>query len=52
MYRDMAICCYIVVLRMVEKYNKKYSGKVVTKISQIKNYCIAEEYHQKYLDKN
>ena len=37
--------------RITEKYNKKYSGKVVTKISQIKNYCIAEEYHQKYLEK-
>ena len=31
--------------------NKKLSGKVVTKISQLKNYCIAEEYHQKYLEK-
>ena len=28
--------------KIIEKYNKKYSGKVVTKISQIKNYCIAE----------
>ncbi len=31
---------------------KKYNGKVVTKISEIKNYCKAEDYHQKYLDKN
>ena len=31
--------------------NKKLSGKVVTKISILKNYCIAEEYHQKYLEK-
>ena len=37
--------------KIIEKYNKKYSGNVVTKISQIKNYCIAEEYHQKYLEK-
>ena len=37
--------------KITEKYNKKLSGKVVTKISQIKNYCIAEEYHQKYLEK-
>ena len=37
--------------KIIEKYNKKYFGKVVTKISQIKNYCIAEEYHQKYLEK-
>ena len=37
--------------KITEKYNKKYSGTVVTKISQIKNYCIAEEYNQKYLEK-
>ena len=31
--------------------NRKLSGKVVTKISAVKNYCPAEEYHQKYLEK-
>jgi len=31
--------------------NEKLSGKVVTKISLLKNYCAAEEYHQKYLEK-
>ena len=31
--------------------NKDFSGKIVTKLSLLKNYCIAEEYHQKYLDK-
>ena len=31
--------------------NKKLSGKVVTKLSLIKNYCTSEEYHQKYLEK-
>ena len=31
--------------------NKKFLGKVVTKISLVKNYCPAEEYHQKYLEK-
>jgi peptide-methionine (S)-S-oxide reductase/peptide methionine sulfoxide reductase msrA/msrB len=25
---------------------------VVTKISPVNNYCKAEEYHQKYLEKN
>ena len=35
----------------IEKINKKLSGKVVTKLSYIKNYCTAEEYHQKYLEK-
>ena len=37
--------------KIIEKYNQKLSGNVVTKVSQIKNYCIAEEYHQKYLEK-
>ena len=32
--------------------NQKLNGKVVTKISEIKNYCKAEEFHQKYLEKN
>ena len=31
--------------------NKKLSGEVVTNISLIKNYCPAEEYHQRYLEK-
>ena len=34
------------------KVNTQLSGKVVTKISLLKNYCAAEEYHQKYLEKN
>ncbi len=35
----------------IEKENKKLSGKVVTKLSLLKNYCPAEEYHQRYLEK-
>jgi len=31
--------------------NERLSGKVVTKISLLKNYSPAEEYHQKYLEK-
>ena len=31
--------------------NIKFSGKIVTKTSLVKNYCPAEEYHQKYLQK-
>ena len=31
--------------------SERLSGKVVTKISLLKNYCPAEEYHQKYLEK-
>ena len=34
-----------------EKINEKYSGKIVTKISPVINYCPAEEYHQRYLEK-
>ena len=37
--------------KILEDTNSKLSGKVVTKISLIKNYCPAEEYHQKYLEK-
>ena len=35
----------------IDKENERLSGKVVTKISQVKNYCAAEEYHQRYLEK-
>ena len=31
--------------------NKKFLSKIVTKISLVKNYCPAEEYHQRYLEK-
>ena len=37
--------------KMIEAENKKLNGKVVTQLSLLKNYCTAEEYHQKYLDK-
>ena len=33
------------------KNNDRPSGKLVTKISLVKNYCPAEEYHQRYLEK-
>ena len=36
---------------ILDKNNKKFLGKIVTKISKIKNYSVAEEYHQKYLEK-
>ena len=36
----------------VEKKNKnRFSGKIATQISLVKNYCAAEEYHQRYLEK-
>ena len=34
------------------EFNKKLNGKIQTNISAIKNYCKAEEYHQKYIEKN
>ena len=37
--------------KVVRDINDRLSGKVVTKISLLKNYCPAEEYHQKYLEK-
>ena len=37
--------------KIINEINKKLSGKVVTKLSKLKNYCKAEDYHQKYLEK-
>ena len=37
--------------KVLKDVNQKLSGKVVTKVSLLKNYCPAEEYHQKYLEK-
>ena len=41
--------------QIAEKYknlfNEKISGNVETNISKLKNYCRAEEYHQKYIMK-
>ena len=36
---------------IIDKMNANLSGKVVTKSSLLKNYCPAEEYHQRYLEK-
>ncbi len=37
--------------KTIKKINKRLSGKVVTKSSLLKNYCPAEEYHQRFLEK-
>ena len=37
--------------KITDEKNIKFSGRIVTKISLVKNYCPAEEYHQKYLEK-
>ena len=41
----------IIAEKILNEVNERLSGKVVTKISLLKNYCPAEEYHQKYLEK-
>ena len=37
--------------KVLSEVNQKLDNKVVTKISKEKNYCKAEEYHQKYFKK-
>ena len=37
--------------KVLKEFNEKLNGKVVTKIRKEKNYCRAEEYHQKYFEK-
>ena len=36
----------------LNEVNKILGGKIKTNISKINNYCRAEEYHQKYVEKN
>ncbi len=36
----------------LNEINKNLDGKIQTNISAVKNYCKAEEYHQKYIEKN
>ena len=38
--------------KVIEKFDKIYNGKIATNVSKLKNYCKAEEYHQKYILKN
>ena len=37
--------------KILKDVNERLSNKVVTKITLLNNYCPAEEYHQKYLEK-
>ena len=37
--------------KVLKDINERLSGKVVTKITLLNNYCPAEEYHQQYLEK-
>ena len=38
--------------KILNEFNQQLDGKIQTNISKIKNYCKAEEYHQKYIEKN
>ena len=37
--------------KVLKDVNERLSNKVVTKITLLNNYCPAEEYHKKYLEK-
>tara|TARA_B110001450_G_scaffold100179_1_gene94966 strand:+ start:125 stop:568 length:444 start_codon:yes stop_codon:yes gene_type:complete len=37
--------------KIFTKVNDRLLGKVVTKVTLVNNYCPAEEYHQRYLEK-
>ena len=37
--------------KVLSETNKLFNGKIQTNISKFKNYCKAEEYHQKYIEK-
>ena len=39
-------------LSKIKTLNNKFDSKITTKVSEIKNYTRAEDYHQKYLEKN
>ena len=41
-----------IALEILNEYQKKFHGKIQTRISKINNYCKAESYHQKYIEKN
>ena len=41
----------ILATKTKEKLSQQFNNKIVTNISKIKNYCKAEEYHQKFMEK-
>ncbi len=42
----------IIIKKSLENESKRYSKKIVTEVEKLKNFYPAEEYHQKYLEKN
>ena len=43
---------FAVIERVIAAEQAKYSAKIVTEVLPLRNYYLAEEYHQKYLAKN
>lgn len=41
-----------IIKREIEKLQKNYSRKIAIEVDSLKNFVIAEDYHQKYLSKN
>jgi peptide methionine sulfoxide reductase MsrA len=41
----------ILAIKTREKISLEFKNKIETNISKIKNYCKAEEYHQKFIEK-
>lgn len=42
----------VIIKKSIENESKRYSKKIVTEVEKLKNFYSAEEYHQKYLEKN
>jgi methionine-S-sulfoxide reductase len=42
----------LIAIKVKSKFNEKFNGKIETNISKISNYCKAEKYHQRYIEKN
>jgi peptide-methionine (S)-S-oxide reductase/peptide methionine sulfoxide reductase msrA/msrB len=38
-------------IKIKNEFNKKYNNKIETNISKMNNYCKAEEYHQRFIEK-
>ncbi len=41
-----------IIEKSIAKLQTKYEKPIAIEVLPLKNYCLAEEYHQKYLDKN
>lgn len=49
-YKDSAD--KIIIDQAIAQEQKKHSAVIATEVLPLRNYCVAEEYHQKYLEKN